>query len=158
MNENIINNDELLQYQTRRLKELINEMLKCCDERKLREVKRFALPHAELKCLMLFGTERYLTVKSLTQKMKVAKSRITKIVNGLMQKELVKQMNDPQDTRVKLISLTPAGQKSSREIDSFQGEIFRRMLLHIEPDDRNRTLAALETLHTAMEAVKEQTA
>jgi DNA-binding MarR family transcriptional regulator len=155
MNENL-SNDELLQYQTRRLKELITELLQCCDERKLREAKRFTLPHAELKCLMLFGAEKYMTAKSLAQKLKVAKSRITKIVAGLACKGLVQQMNDPQDSRVRLISLTAAGNKAYKEIEAFQGDIFRRMLLYIETDERKRTLSALETLHSAMEAVKEQ--
>jgi len=155
MNENILNED-LLKYQTRRLKDLIAELLKCCDERKLYEIERFKLPQAELKCLMLFSTERYLTVTSIAQKMEVAKSRITKIINGLVQKGLVKQMNDPQDTRIKLISLTPAGREIALKIDAFQGEIFRQILLHLSVDERKTTLSSLETLRSAMEAVKER--
>ena len=75
-------NEELLRYQAERLQDLINEMLQCCDDRKLYESQRFNLPYAELKCLMLFKGERYLTVKGIAQKLDVAKSRVTKIVNG----------------------------------------------------------------------------
>lgn len=156
MNENVTDNEDLLKYQTRRLKDLIAELLKCCDERKLYEIERFKLPQAELKCLLLFGTERYLTVTSIAQKMEVAKSRITKINNNLVQKGLVKQMNDPRDTRIKLISLTPAGREIALKIDAFQEEIFRQILLHLGVDERKTTLASLETLRSAMEAVKER--
>jgi DNA-binding MarR family transcriptional regulator len=156
MNYNTTNNEDLLKYQTDRLKDLIIELLKCCDDRKLYEIARFKLPQAELKCLMLFGAERYLTVTGIAQKMEVAKSRITKIVNNLVLKKLVKQMNDPQDTRIKLISLTSAGHEISREIGAFQGEIFRHILLHLAVEERKTTLASLETLRSAMEAVKER--
>jgi len=156
MNYNTTNNEDLLKYQTDRLKGLITELLKCCDERKLYEIERFNLPQSELKCLMLFGAERYLTVTSIAQKMEVAKSRVTKIINNLVQKKLVKQMNDPQDTRIKLISLTPAGREIALKIDAFQGEIFRQILLNLGAEERKTTLASLEMLRSAMEAVKER--
>ncbi|NIN01809.1 MAG: MarR family transcriptional regulator, partial [candidate division Zixibacteria bacterium] len=93
-------------------------------------------PAAELKCLMLFEGERYLTVKGIAQKLEVAKSRVTKIVNGLIGKGLVAQIDDPEDGRIRLISLTSAGQKKSDEIDAFQKEIHRKILLQMDGDER----------------------
>ena len=122
-------NEELLRYQAERLQDLINEMLQCCDDRKLYESQRFNLPYAELKCLMLFKGERYLTVKGIAQKLDVAKSRVTKIVNGLIEKGLVEQIDDPKDARIRLISLTPAGKKKSEEIEAFQSGLYREILL-----------------------------
>ncbi len=157
MNEKTLEiNEELLRYQTQRLRDLIQEMLHCCEERKLYESQKFGLPQAELKCLMLFDGERYLTVKGMAQRLDVAKSRITKIVNGLIGKGLVEQIDDPKDGRIRLISLTPAGQKKSAEIDAFEGEIHRRILLQMGPEERKRTLASLEMFRSAMEAVKER--
>lgn len=149
-------NEELLDYQSLRLKGLIGEMLKCCDDRKLYESQKFGLPYAELKCLMLFGGERYLTVKGIAQKLDVAKSRVTKIVNGLIEKDLVRSIYDPNDSRVKLINLTPSGQKKSDEITAFQKEIHRKILLQMGPDERKHVLSNLELLRASMEAVKEQ--
>jgi DNA-binding MarR family transcriptional regulator len=155
VNELKINKD-LLCYQALRLQGLIGEMLKCCDGRKLYESQKFDIPYAELKCLMLFGGERYLTVKGIAQKLDVAKSRVTKIVYGLIEKDLVKSIYDPNDSRVKLINLTPAGQKKSEEIASFQKEIHRKILLQMGPDERKHVLSNLELLRASMEAVKEQ--
>lgn len=149
-------NEELLRYQTQRLQDLITEMLHCCEDRKLYESQKFNLPHAELKCLMLFNGERYLTVKGMAQRLEVAKSRVTKIVNGLMEKGLVEQTDDPKDARIRLISLTLAGQKKSEEIDAFEKEIHRKILLQMGPEERKNTLAHLELFRSAMEAVKEQ--
>ena len=47
-------NRKLLDYQTIRLKDLVEEIQKCCEYKQLYESKKFELPYAELKCLMLF--------------------------------------------------------------------------------------------------------
>ena len=74
-------NGELIGYQTSRLQDLINEIVQCCEDKRLYESQRFGVPYAELKCLMLFDGERYLTVKGIAQKLDVAKSRVTKLIN-----------------------------------------------------------------------------
>ncbi|MBW2029020.1 MAG: MarR family transcriptional regulator [Deltaproteobacteria bacterium] len=149
-------NEDLLNYQTLRLKGLISEMVQCCEDRKFYETQRFGLPYSEVKCLMLFEGERYLTVKGIAQKLEVAKSRVTKITDGLIEKGLVKRLDDPNDARVKLISLTREGERISREIEAFHREIHRDILLELDDDERKNVLAYLELLRSAMEAVKER--
>jgi len=147
--------EDLLTYQAHRLQELIVEMLKCCEDRKVYESGKFALPHAELKCLLLFDGQRYLTVTDIAQKLEVAKSRVTKLVNGLKEKRLVEEIDDPKDARIKLISLTPAGHTRFNEIAAFQRELYRTILLQVDVYERNHVLSNLELLRSAMEAVKE---
>ena len=149
-------NQELIGYQTQRLQELIAEMVKCCEDRKLFETGKFGVPYAELRCLLLFDGERYLTVKGIAQRLDVAKSRVTKIVNGLINKGLVKQIDDPHDARIKLISVTPAGKEKCQEITAFQKELHRQILLHLDADERKGVFTYLELLRAAMEAAKEQ--
>jgi len=148
-------NEDFLTYQAHRLQELIAEMLKCCEDRKVYESGKFALPYAELKCLLLFDGQRYLTVTDIAQKLEVAKSRVTKLVNGLKEKQLVAEIDDPKDARIKLISLTPAGHTRFNEIAAFQRDLYRTLLLQIDTDERNHVLSNLELLRSAMEAVKE---
>ena len=47
-------NEELLEYQTQRLQHLITEVIQCCEDRKLYQARKFGLPYAEVKCLLLF--------------------------------------------------------------------------------------------------------
>lgn len=148
--------DNLLTYQSRRLQDLIREILQCCQERMLFESRKFGLPQAELKCLMLFDMERYLTVKGIAQKMEVAKSRVTKIMDGLIRKRLIQSTEDPNDGRVKLLSLTPAGQEKLKEIGTFTGEIHQEILHQIDSEQRRTILSSLELLRSSMEAVKAQ--
>jgi DNA-binding MarR family transcriptional regulator len=146
----------LIDYQARRLQELVAEIIKCCEDRKLYENQRFGLPYAEIKCLLLFSGERYLTVKSISQRLDVAKSRVTKLVNGLLRKGYVKRVEDPQDTRVKLISLTPAGRKKIEDVEEFHLYIHKKLVVQMSGEDRTAILSNLETLRTCMEAVKEE--
>jgi DNA-binding MarR family transcriptional regulator len=149
-------NEELLGYQTLRLQALISEMLQCCEDRRIYESQKIGLPHAEVKCLMLFNGERYLTVKGMAQKLDVTKSRVTKITNGLIEKGLAKSIDDPNDARVKLISLTSVGEKKSEEITTFNRNIHRKILMQMNTDERKQVLSQMELLRSSMEAVKEQ--
>ncbi len=103
-------NGELIEYQTDRIQNLIAEMVECCEDRKLYESRKFGLPYSELKSLMLFNGERYLTAKVMAQKLDLAKSRITKLTKGLLTKGLIDQIDDPSDARIKLSEAFPQGQ------------------------------------------------
>jgi len=148
--------DVLLGYQTQRLQDLIEEILHCCKKRTVFLSKKFDIPEAELRCLMLFGEERYLTAKGISQKLDVAKSRVTKIINGLIQKRLVESTDDPNDARVKLIGLTQEGQRKSKELGAMVTDLHQRLLLEFEPEQRKMVISCLEVLRSSMEAVKNQ--
>ncbi|MGD9084790.1 MAG: MarR family transcriptional regulator [Desulfobacterales bacterium] len=116
---------------------------------------RFDLPDAELRCLMLFGKERYLTAKGIALKMNVVKSRVSKIVEGLLRKKLIQRIKDPEDSRISLLSLTPQGHKKLNQINVFLEDVHHQVLLQIAPDQRKAVLTNLDILKASMEAVKE---
>jgi DNA-binding MarR family transcriptional regulator len=148
--------DVLLDYQGQKLQDLIAEIVRCCKERTSFLSKKFDIPEAELRCLMLFGEERYLTAKGISQRLDVAKSRVTKIINGLVQKRLVESIDDPKDARIKLIGLTSKGQKKSRELSDITKDLHQKLLLEFEPEQRKMVISCLEILRANMEAVKNQ--
>ena len=155
-NQELDSTDVLLGYQSQRLQDLIEEILHCCKERTSHLSKKFDIPEAELRCLMLFGEERYLTAKGISQKLDVAKSRVTKIINGLIHKSLVESTDDPKDARIKLIGLTPQGQRRSRELSAIMTDLHQKLLLEFEPEQRKMVISCLEVLRSSMEAVKNQ--
>lgn len=148
--------DELLRYQAGRIQDLVEETNECCRMRTSYLSRKFAIPQAELRCLLLFPGERYLTVKSIAEKLDVAKSRVTKIVGGLTQKKLVQSIDDPRDARIRLIALTPAGRRKSAEIGALIAELHHKLLLEMEPEQRKTVISSLELLRTSMEAIKSQ--
>ncbi|MCF6247657.1 MAG: MarR family transcriptional regulator [Desulfobacula sp.] len=117
--------------------------------------KKFNLPDAELRCLIFFKDEKYLTSKNISVKMNVGKSRMTKIVAGLLKKELVKRIQDPEDHRVSLISLTPAGKDKLSQIKVFQDELHGVVLSQVSDEERKKLLTNLDLLKACMETGKE---
>jgi len=119
------------------------------------QCERFQLPDAELRCLGLFGEERYLTAKGIALKMNVVKSRVSKIIDGLIKKNLVQRIKDPEDSRISLLSLTSHGQKKINEINMFLKNIHGQVLSQMAQDQRQTMLTNLDILKASMEATKE---
>ena len=146
---------EVSENQLKQFQELIAKLFQCCQERMQYQCERFGLPDAELRCLMLFGQERYLTAKGIAQKMNVVKSRVSKIVDGLIRKKLIQRIKDPEDSRISLLSLSPEGQKKLNDINDFLENIHHQVLSQMAPDQRMAMLTNLDILKASMEAVKE---
>jgi len=146
---------EISDYQIQQFQTLVTKLFQCCQERAQYQCERFQLPDAELRCLLLFGEERYLTSKGIAYKMNVVKSRVTKIVNGLVKKKFVQRIPDPEDSRITLLSLTADGQKKLNEINEFYDFANHQVLLQMEPEQRKTMLTNLDILKASMESVKE---
>jgi DNA-binding MarR family transcriptional regulator len=147
--------EEISAYQLQQFQDLITRLFQCCQERMQYQSEKFDLPDAELRCLLLFGNERYLTSTGIAQKMNLVKSRISKIVDGLIKKDLIQSIKDPEDSRISLLSLTPAGQKKLDEIKRFLEQTHQRVLQQVAPEQRNTLLINLDLLKASMEAVRE---
>ena len=146
---------DVTDYQLEQFQELITKLFQCCQERMQYQCDRFQLPDAELRCLSLFGKERYLTAKGIALKMNVVKSRVSKIIDGLIKKKLIYSIKDPEDSRVSLLSLTSTGQEKLNEISVFSNGIHSQVLSQMAPDQRQAMLTNLDLLKASMEAVKE---
>ena len=147
--------DEIPAYQLEQFKILIAKLFQCCQERMQYQCDRFELPDAELRCLVLFGEVRYLTATDIALKMNVVKSRVSKIVDGLLKKKFIQRIKDPEDSRISLLSLTPFGHKKLNDINLFLEDVHYQMLLQLAPEERKAVLANLGLLRSSMEAVKE---
>ena len=143
------------EYQLDQFQELITKLFQCCQDRMQYQCERFQLPDAELRCLGLFGEERYLTAKGIALKMNVVKSRVSKIIDGLIKKKLIQSIKDPEDSRVILLSLTSYGQQKLNEINSYLNDLHGQVLSQMAPDQRQAMLTNLDILKASMEAVKE---
>ena len=148
-------NGDVTGYQLDKFQELIAKLFQCCQERMQYQCERFELPDAEFRCLGLFANERYLTAKSIAHKMNVVKSRVSKIIDGLIKKNLIQRVRDPEDSRIQLLSLTPDGQKKLNEINGFMEDVYGQVLSQMAPDQRQAMLTNLDILKASMEAVKE---
>jgi DNA-binding MarR family transcriptional regulator len=137
---------------------LVTDIFQCCQERLQYQSDRFGLPDAELRCLMLFEGERYLTAKTLAYRLNVAKSRVTKLVTSLVKRGLLASMPDPADSRIKLLSLTPEGGRLLKKIGRFRFEVHQAVLEEFSDEQRGELLHALSLLSRHMKSVKDMMA
>ncbi|MBW1984902.1 MAG: MarR family transcriptional regulator [Deltaproteobacteria bacterium] len=141
--------------QLREFQDLIEKVFQCCQDRIQYQSKKFNLPDAELRCIMLFGEERYLTPKGIAQKMKVVKSRVSKIILGLEKKDLIRRLKDPEHSRGYLLTITPSGKQKVKEIQKFYDEVHYEVLAQMTSGQRNVLLNNLNLLKSCMEAGRE---
>lgn len=149
-------NPEIPIRQAEQFRSLVMRLFQCCQERMQYQCERFGLPDAEIRCLLLFGEERYLTAKGIAYKLNVVKSRVTKIVEGLLRKKLLQKVPDPEDSRIVLLSLTPKGQIKLKEVNSFMLEFNSQVLRTIHPEQRGNLLNNLELLRISLEAANDR--
>lgn len=145
---------ECVEEQARRLRSLVGEIVQCCHERQGLETERFGLPAAELRCLVLFEPEGYLTAGQLANHLDVGKSRVSRLVESLLQRGLLDSVEDRSDRRVKLLKLSRAGRAKVAEIDDFILKMHCQVLELLEPTQRTGVLATLEMLWSSMQVVK----
>ena len=149
------NEFEITAYQLREFQNLITKLYQCCQERMQYQSDRFNLPDAELRCLLLFGEERYLTPKGIAHKMNVVKSRISKIIDGLIKKNLIQRIKDPEDSRISLLSLTSEGQNKLKDVNRFLDDVHKQVLGQVPAEQRSVLLMNLDLLKSSMQAVKD---
>lgn len=147
--------DKVTPTQLRQFQELMSGLLLCCQERVAYQCERFGLPDAELRCLQLFDGERYLTPGGISRQMSVARSRVTRVLEGLERKNLVRRTPDPGDSRVSLISLTPSGRTKLDEISNFLTAQHSAVLEQFAPEQRQVLVNALGSLKLSMESIRD---
>jgi len=146
---------EISKHQVVQFQQLITKLYQCCQDRMRYQSERFNLPDAEIRCLLLFGEEKYLTPKGIANKMNLVKSRISKLISGLNKKGLIQKIADPEDSRTTLLRLTSQGHKKLNEINLFLNETHQEVLRQMEPEQRHTMMTNLELLKASMESIKE---
>ena len=155
MNERGGDTNGLSPSQREQFSKMLDKLYQCCTDRHVYLSEKHGLPQAELRCLMLFGADRYLTAKGIATRLNIAKSRVTKLVEGLVAKGMVSKVPDPADSRVTLLALTPAGQRKRQEVVAAMDSMRDSVLEYIDPTRRDAVLDSLETLKAAMERMGE---
>lgn len=156
MNDNAAPTHRPSADQVARLRQIIAEVVHCCQERMQIEAKLFNLPQAEIRCLLLFKDDRYLTAGEVAARLDVGKSRVSKLIADMTERGLLDRVPDPLDARISLMHLTAAGRGLLTEIDGFIDGLHGKLLENLEPAQRNSLLASLDVLHQAMEEVKSE--
>ncbi len=106
------------------------------------------LTFVQMKALVTVGadSDEETSVKYVAKSLGVSLPSASRAVDGLVKKELATRIEDPEDRRVRLISLTDGGQRLVDEIVASRVEGLERFVAELSPAERRKLDGALELL------------
>lgn len=102
---------------------------------------------AQKKILFFLSVEGPQKMSDLARQISVTMSGATGIVDRLVKAGLVKRENDPNDRRVILIELTPAGSTTVKEIHRMHERRLEEVLENLDAEQRQDLIAAFDRIH-----------
>lgn len=115
----------------------------------LRKLEESGLTLTQCKTLLMLagpeGEEPY-AGRDIAERLQVSLPSVSRAVDGLVRSRLVRRVEDPDDRRVRRLSITDKGQRLA-------GEIVAARLADLEAFAESLTPAQLRKLDTALEAV-----
>ena len=91
-----------------------------------------------------------MTIGDLSNKMYLAFSTTTDLVDRMEKNELVQRVRDEQDRRVVRIHLLSEGERIIQEVIEKRQDYLRELLVHFETDEAQDLLQLLQKLHLLM--------
>ncbi len=91
-----------------------------------------------------------MTIGDLSNKMYLAFSTTTDLVDRMEKSELVQRVRDEQDRRVVRIHLLSEGERIIQEVIEKRQDYLRELLVHFETDEAQDLLQLLQKLHLLM--------
>jgi DNA-binding MarR family transcriptional regulator len=123
-------------------------LLDQCQEKQEKIARSLGLTVAEFRLLRSFKGEAVLGVGELARRMELSNSRLTRILDGLVEKDVVTREVSRQDRRVIMVELTPRGEEIQRLLSERYLKTHQD-ILELLPE------GAVESVITAMEKLAE---
>jgi len=140
--------------QVSKLFNLLREIVDCCQTRESFQAESYNLTISEARCLYQMLIDDCESTAKLAEKLGIAKSRITRIVDGLVEKNLVIRSEDAKDRRFMLVKFTAKGKEIAENHASFMFKLHKEVFNTIPVDKHEATIKHLEILSTAIKSVR----
>ena len=105
------------------------------------------------QCFVLveIGRKANISVKELSEILRLDKSGISRMVEELVQKGFVDRVSSKEDRRYVVLNLTDTGIERFNKIENDMNQKFKNILERIPRDKRNQVIEALQLYNTALE-------
>ena len=133
------------------LANLTFSLLANCQEKEIRLAEVHSLTQAEFRCLRLFGSDESINNKAIAERMNLSPSRLTRIIDGLVQKEYIIREIDPNDRRNMKVCLSRKGQLLVQQLNKAYIEIHKDILQEIDVDQHQTLITAMTHLLSELE-------
>lgn len=100
--------------------------------------------------LLAIPDSESISMNDLSNKMKLAGSTMTRMVDQLVQKGLVDRQADAEDRRVVRVRLTENGRQAKQQLDETLQTFFLTVMQDIPENERTQVIHSLERLNAAI--------
>jgi DNA-binding MarR family transcriptional regulator len=114
-------------------------------------LSRYGVTTSQGEALLAFSNDSRASMNELSRTLGLANSTMTRMVENLVARGLVRRTEDDQDRRVVRVALTADGRKLQASLKEARREIQRLILAEIAVEDRATVLDVLEKLNSASE-------
>ncbi len=114
-------------------------------------LSRYGVTTSQGEALLAFSDESRASMNELSRTLGLANSTMTRMVENLVGRGLVRRAEDDQDRRIVRVALTAEGRKLQGSLKEARREIQRLILAEIRVEDRSTVLEVLQKLNTASE-------
>jgi DNA-binding MarR family transcriptional regulator len=132
------------------LAEITHELFSNCNEKETRYISQFGVSIVEAKTLRKLNDFDSLTVNQLANELRLTSSRITRIIDSLVDKGLVLRESDKNDRRVYNLSLSKKGKVFTKRLIEGYEKIHEEILENIPEKNHEEMLHALRLLNDAV--------
>lgn len=122
-----------------------------CFEKESRHVAKFNITLVESRCLRILFDLKSLAVKDLAHHMTLSSSRITRVIDGLVDKKLVVRQPAENDRRMFILSLSKKGENLTRRLITTHEELHKEILNGIPPHYQEQIINSIDMLNKAIE-------
>lgn len=143
--------EKALQQQAEKLDRLTKDLLRKFQMRDRNEISCCGVSVSQCYTLDTLGEHGEMSMVQLARKMFLDKSTMTRVIDGLIERELVVRRFDEGDRRVIYITLTAAGRKLLEGIRAQQMISLRLILERIPAPARQKLLDGLEIFSHAVQ-------
>jgi len=134
-----------------RLANLTFNLLANCQEKEIHLASLHNLSQAEFRTLRLFGSDEILNNKTIAERMRLSPSRLTRIIDGLVQKDYMQREIDLDDRRNMRVKLSIRGRFLVDKLNQAYIEIHDEILQDIDPSQHEPLITAMTHLLEALE-------
>lgn len=146
------NEDDTKAFQAERLADLTFELLDRCHEKQEIIAGKVGLTVAEFKVMRAFRGDKQLTGQELSNRVQLSGSRMTRILDGLVEKQLVRREIGIKDRRTMDISLTEKGRLITQELQQSYVGAHVDIMKFLPEDAGESVILAMEKLRDAMKS------
>ncbi len=152
----LVTSDDKLETQAGRFHEQIMELIRKYQFRDRNATCCFGISVSQCYVLEVLKREGSLTMNELADRMRLSVSTLTRVVDQLGKKDLVRRVEGKRDRRVRRVSLSPAGEAMFEKLWSSVLQSERDILANFPEDRRELLIQFLDLLNDSVDLWQRQ--